>query len=113
MLQGPLTGKTDPDTASAADLTAMTVTVAANTTAIAGKQDPLDNLAGSGASLVSKPANIRRLAASNGLSVGFSGGDVVMSGATLESAIATNTTQIATHTGQLAGLTNSYNNFQD
>ena len=69
------------------DLAALTATVAANTTAIAGKQDPLDNLAGSGASLLSKPANMRRLAASNGPSVGMAGGEVVVSGASLESAI--------------------------
>ena len=43
MIQGPLTGRTDPDTANATDLTALAATVSANTAAIAGKQDPLDN----------------------------------------------------------------------
>ena len=82
MIEGPLSGKSDSDAASADDLTALTATVAGNTSALAAKAPTtvVDALA----------TTVATKASSSGLTA----------------AEAT----IATHTGQLAGLTNSFNN---
>ena len=82
MIEGPLSGKSESDAASADDLTALTATVAGNTSALATKAPTtvVDALATTVATKAS--------------------------GSGLTAAEAT----IATHTGQLAGLTNSFNN---
>ena len=82
MIEGPLSGKSESDSASAADLTALTATVAGNTSALAAKAPT--TVADALATEVSTKA----------------------SGSGLTAAEAT----IATHTGQLVNLNTSVNN---
>ena len=85
MIEGPLSGKSDSDAASADDLTALTATVVGNTSALAAKAPTtvVDALA----------TTVATKASSSGLTA----------------AEAT----IATHTGQLVSLNTSVNNMPD